>query len=107
MLCGGLIVLSFLIKFWRSKLSNSVTKSLTGGWSSAAFWFGIVGLVLVVSRVEMIQFVSMRAIWAIWTFVLGLYVFFQFVQFRRRHYTVVERAHVTDERDKYLPRKKK
>ncbi len=105
--CAALIVISFLIRFWRGRLTNAVTKNLSRTWSATVFWFGIVGLILTVSRVETIQFVSMRALWALWVLLLAVIIFFQFIQFRRRHYTVIERAQVVDERDRYLPRKKK
>ncbi len=100
------IISSFFISYFRSKFQNQVTRHLTASWASAFFWFGITALVLIVSRVETIQFLSMRAAWVLWFSVLVLYVVFQFFQFRRRHYTVLERTHVIDERDKYLPRKK-
>lgn len=71
-----------------------------------SFWFGIVGAILVASRVEMIQFMAMRLMWALWLLCLVLYAFIQFVQFRRKHYTVMQRTQVVDERDKYLPQSK-
>ncbi len=48
--CGGLILISFIMKRWRKKLRNSQTKKLSRSWPSAALWFGIVGLLLGVSR---------------------------------------------------------
>lgn len=104
--CMAFIVLSFAIRYWRKSLKNPITKNLSRSWSSAAFWFGIVGIVFVASRVEMIQFLAMRAMWALWVLALGLYGFFQFAQFRRRHYTVMQRTQVVDEREKYLPKAK-
>jgi hypothetical protein len=71
------------------------------------FWFCIVALLLVVSRVEMIQFLAMRAALALWFVLAVLYVVFQIFQFRRRHYTVMDRVQVVDERDKYLPKRKR
>ena len=105
-LCAALIIASFVIGYARRKLKNPLTKNLTKSWSSAAFWFGLVGIFFVLSRVEMIQFLSMRALWALWVLCIGLYIFFQFIQFRRRHYTVMQRTQVIDERDKYLPKSK-
>ncbi len=102
--CAFLIVLSFAIRYWRRGIKNPITKNLSKSWSAASFWFGIVGIIFVASRVEMIQFLAMRALWALWILCIGLYVFFQFIQFRRRHYTVMQRTQVTDERDKYLPK---
>lgn len=104
--CLVLIVGSFLIRFWRRRLKNPKTRSLSSSWSSASFWFGLVALILVVSRVELIQFMSMRLLWAFWFLAAGLYVFFQILQFTKRHYTVLARTTVLDEREKYLPRRK-
>lgn len=104
---GALIVLSFLIRFWRSRLTNAVTKKLSRSWSSASLWFGIVGLVLVVSRVEKIQFIAMRFLWVIWAILLLLAVVLQYRIFRMRHYEVMPRAGKVDPRDHYLPGKKK
>jgi hypothetical protein len=105
-LCGALIVLSFIIRFWRSRLKNTVTRNLSSSWSRATFWFGVVAIILIVSRVEEIQFMAMRLTWALWFGALFLYLLFQFFQFRRRHYTLLERVQVVDERDKYLPHNK-
>lgn len=104
--CLGFVIVSFAISFWRRRLTNPVTKNLSKSWSSASFWFGVVGAVFVASRVEMIQFLAMRALWALWLLSLVLYVVFQVLSFRRRHYTVMERTQVVDERDKYLPKSK-
>ena len=104
--CGALVLLSFVLRFWRSQVSNLVTRSLTASWSSASFWSGVVGLLFVVSRVETIQFLSMRILWALWMLSIALYLFFQCTQFRRKHYVVIERAQIVDEREKYLPKKR-
>jgi ABC-type bacteriocin/lantibiotic exporter with double-glycine peptidase domain len=48
----------------------------------------------------------MRLLWVLWVALAALYVFFQVLQFTRRHYTVAARTVVLDERAKYLPRKK-
>jgi hypothetical protein len=104
--CAALVVLSFAINFWRRGLQNAITKKLSVGWSRAAFWFGLTGAFLAACRVEGIQFLAMRAVFALWILSGILYVVFQIVNFRRRHYTVLERTQVVDERDKYLPRRK-
>ncbi len=105
-ICAAFVVLSFAISFWRRSVQNPITRKLSSGWSRAAFWFGIVGLVMAISRVETIQFLEMRLLWVLWFLSLIAYIVFQFVQFRRRHYTVLGRVQVSDDRDKYLPRKK-
>lgn len=104
--CFALVIVSFGIRYWRRVLRNPVTKKLSTSWSSASFWFGAVGMVLVVCRVEAIQFLAMRALWGMWLLAGVLYVIVQVISFRRRHYTVLEKMQVVDERDKYLPRKK-
>jgi hypothetical protein len=48
----------------------------------------------------------MRLLWAFWFLAFLLYVVLQFLSFRRRHYTVMERTTVIDEREKYLPKRK-
>lgn len=104
--CAAFVILSFILGYWRRKVKNPITKNLSRSWSSASFWFGIVGAILVASRVEMIQFMAMRLMWALWLLCLVLYVLVQIVQFRRKHYTVMQRTQVVDERDKYLPKSK-
>lgn len=104
--CLALVILSFAVGFWRKTLKNPVTKNLSATWGSALFWFGLTAAFFVVCRVETIQFLSMRALWLVWAFFAALYVLFQILNFRRRHYTVLERTKVVDERDKYLPKRK-
>lgn len=104
--CGLLVLLSFLIRWWRSSVKNHPTLQLSRGWPRTSFWLGFVGLFLIISRVEMIQFIEMRALWVVWFLSLSLYVLSQVLKFRHRHYTVVASPRVVDERDKYLPRRK-
>ncbi len=105
--CVLLIALSFVLKYYRSRVKNPVTRKLSASWSGAAMTFGVIALVLTVSRVETIQFVSMRALWVVWALSLALYVALQFMAFRNRHYVVMEKRSTFDGRDKYLPRKKR
>ncbi|MDD5055133.1 MAG: hypothetical protein PHZ00_02585 [Candidatus Peribacteraceae bacterium] len=104
--CVLMLLASFVLAFWRSRLSNPMTRILSKSWPSAAFWFGITGVAFVVSREATIQFLSMRVLWLVWLVILALFAFIQFLSFRRRHYTVVANKRVVDEREKYLPRKK-
>lgn len=106
-LCGALIIASILIRFWRSRLTNPVTKKLSRSWGPAAFWFGIVGLVLIVCRVEQIQFLAMRFTWVLWFAVFAVYVIIQIRLFRMRHYEVLPKVRYEDPLEKYLPKKKK
>lgn len=105
-LCGGLILLSFALSFWRKRVRDSVAKKLSRSWSSAAFWYGVVGLLLTVARVEGVSFLAMRVLWVLWGLALAFTVVWHVRQFRTRHYTVVPRAAVSDPRDPYLPHKK-
>ena len=106
--CGVLVVGSFAVRFWRSKLlQNSITKKLSKTWSPAMFWFGVVGLVLLISRVEKIQFIAMRFLWVLWVIAVLLYLFAQWKIFRSRHYAIIPTVKTGDPRDKYLPKRKK
>lgn len=106
LVCVALIGGSFAIRFWRQNLSNPITKKLSRSWSFTSFWFGVVGMMLIVCRVEQIQFLAMRLWWGVWIASLLLYVFFQLRQFRARHYEVLPRERAHDPRDQYLPGKK-
>jgi hypothetical protein len=106
-LCIALIVLSFVIRVWRRKMESPVTKKLSRSWSSACFWFGASGLVLVVCRVEQIQFLAMRLFWALWILGALVYAFFQVRQFRARYYRILPKEPTIDPRDRYLPGKRK
>lgn len=105
--CAVLVVLSFAVKYWRGRLKNAVTKKLSRAWSSISFWFGVVGLLLTVSRVEKIQFIAMRFLWVLWGMLFLLLIILQWRIFRMRHYAVLPRADVLDPRDRYLPGKKR
>lgn len=107
-ICILLIVAGVALRQWRRKLQNPVTKKLSRSWPAAAFWFGIVGLFLVVVRVEEISYVSMRFWWLVWAIILVVYLFIQAKLFRARHYRVLPREGVeADPMEKYLPKKKK
>ena len=107
-LCGGFIVLSFLLRLWRARLTNAITKKLSRAWSSISFWFGLVGLVLIVSRIEKIQFLAMRFLWVIWGVLLVLLIALQYRLFRMRHYEVMPRKIAQDNPGaKYLPNRKR
>ncbi|MBU0766576.1 hypothetical protein KKF55_02215 [Patescibacteria group bacterium] len=103
----GLITISFIVRIWRKRLSNSITKKLSRSWASAALWFGISALVLTVSRAEGISYVSMRLWWMVWALILAIYVVFQVKTFRTRHYKKIVTEIVDDPLKKYLPKKKR
>ncbi|TSC57431.1 MAG: hypothetical protein Greene041619_1163 [Candidatus Peregrinibacteria bacterium Greene0416_19] len=106
-LCGLLVAGSFAIRAWRGRLTNPVSKKLSRSWSSATFWFGVTGIVMVVSRVEGIQFLAMRFLWVLWFAALLLYAVLQIRLFRTRFYEVLPQAEAVDPREKYLPKRKK
>lgn len=106
--CSLMVASSFAIKHWRKSIHNAPTKKLSRSWPSATFWFGLIGLFLVVCRVEGISFVSMRVWWLLWLIALVLYIFIQLKMFKARHYNVVPKSKTeATQRDKYLPKKKK
>lgn len=107
LLCFALIAGSFVLKAWRKKTKNPVTRKLSASWPTACMWFGITGLVMVVARVESISYVSMRMWWAVWVVVAGLYVFAQYRLFKARHYEPVPGKKTEDPRQEFLPKKKK
>ena len=106
-LCGGLIVVSFGLRFWRKSLQNAMTKKLSRTWPAALLWLGIVGILLMVARVEQIQFFAMRFLWLLWAVAAALYLFIQLRLFRARHYQVMPRVTLNDPRAQYLPGRKK
>jgi Ca2+/Na+ antiporter len=103
----GLMLLAVIIKVLRARMRNSMTRSLSGSWSYASFWFGFTGLILVVSRGENILFLQMRILWIVWVLCMAVYIFFQVLSFRNRHYAVIKHPHRGQDHDPYLPRKKK
>lgn len=105
--CGVLICVSLGIRGWRKRMKNPVTRKLSASWASAALSFGVIGLLLVVSRVEGIQFLAMRFLWVLWVGFAVLFLVFQARQYRTRHYDVLPRISVNDPREKYLPGKRK
>lgn len=107
LLTVGMIVSSFVLSYWRKRQTNPITRKLSVSWSRAAFWFGLFGLVMVVSRVEDIQFIAMRFLWIVWAAFLMLYVVFQYKKWRMKHYEVLPSVSVVDPRDRYLPKKKR
>jgi len=108
LLCLAFIIASFAVRYWRTKQHNAPTKKLSRTWSSALFWLGLVGVFLVVCRVEEISFLSMRIWWLVWGIITVIYVFVQVKMFRMRHYQVLPMQKSPEEQhNKYLPKKKK
>ena len=105
--CSLLILFSIVFHIWRKRTQSGVLRKLSRSWSVASFWFGVTGLIMIVSRVEQIQYLSMRFLWVLWVALAALTFFVQVRFFRARYYEVVPQASVQDPRDPYLPRKKK
>ncbi len=106
-LCAGLIVASFVVRRWRRRLQNPVTKRLSRSWSSALFWFGLTSLFLIVARAEDVSFLSMRFLWVVWSLGAALFLFFQVKQFRMRHYEKLPTEIQEGPLEQYLPRRKR
>ena len=102
-LCVLLFASSFVLSLWRNNHPNSQTRKLSRSWPKAMRWFALIGLILVVSRVEEIQFLAMRALWALWVLLFLGYAAFEIWKFHRKHYTVVPSERVKDPRQAYLP----
>lgn len=89
---------------WRRKCADAVLRKLTRSFPSAFLWFGVLGIILVVARVEYIQFVAMRFWWLIWGLAFLLYGVFQYRTLRQRYYRVIPQGRAEDPREKYLPK---
>lgn len=105
--CVGLIVASFAIRFWRSRMKSSLLRKLSSSWSTTCVWFGLTGLVLIVARAEGIQYVAMRFWWVVWGLAGLAFILLQLKIFRARHYQVIPTVKAEDPRDPYLPRAKR
>ncbi len=106
--CCILVIGSFAVRYWRKTLSNPITKKLSRSYGTAMLWLGIVGLFLIICRVEGISYLSMRLWWGVWIFVAAAYTAIQIKIFRTKHYEILPRETVReDPNEKYLPKKKK
>ena len=105
--CVLLILAAVAVKMWRGKQPDQMLRRLSRSWSSALLWFGVVGLVLTVARVEGIQYIAMRFWWVIWALAAAFFLYIQVRTFRMRYYQVLPTHVAHDPRDKYLPRKKR
>ncbi len=106
LLCVGLIAGAVVLRFLRRNAGASF-KKLSKSWPAAATWFGIIGLVLIVSRVEGIQYIAMRFWWLVWGLAALAYAVLQVRLFRAKHYEIIPTARAVDPRDQYLPQAKK
>lgn len=106
-ICIVLMLAALGLSYWRKNMASGPMRKISKSWASAAFWFGLTGAILVVSRIEEIQFISMRFIWVLWTAALVWYIVWQFRNYRLRYYEVLPSTPIIDPRSKYLPKKKK
>lgn len=104
--CLLLFLGSFAVSSWRKKHPNGITRKLAKSWSPAMRWLAVIGIILIVSRVEDIQFVAMRFLWALWALGAFLFALLQVWLWKKKHYTIVPTDRSEDPREKYLPRKK-
>lgn len=102
-----LVVASLGLRAWRAGASDHRLKKISASWQSAAMWFGLTLLFLVVCRVENIQFLAMRVLVYVWALCLVLYVLWQVKRFRSKYFQVLPREQAEDARDKYLPKKRR
>jgi hypothetical protein len=100
------IGVSVYLRKRRGGYVQPLLKKLSRTWPTVTLVFGIVGVVLVVCRVEGIQIFAMRFLWVLWFALLGVYAYLQRRIFRSRYYEVLPRQTVVDPRDKYLPGRK-
>ncbi len=105
--CLALIAAALVLSFLRKRSRDASFRKLSRTWATASFWFGLIGLLLVVARVEQIQFVAMRVWWLLWLLFFAAYLFFQIRLWRTRHFTVLPRERVDDPRTQYLPKQKR
>lgn len=103
----ALIIGSFFLSRWRQKLTNQSLKKVSRSWSTASVWFGLIGLLLTISRVEQIQFLAMRFLWALWIVAAVVYVLLQIRIVHMRTYEVLPTVKSEDPRSKYLPKRKR
>ncbi len=99
----ALVVVSLLVRAWRSSMEDHRLKKLSAAWQSASLWFGVVLLFLVVCRVESIQFLAMRSLIIVWFVALLGYVLWQINRYRTQYFKILPRSGAEDARKKYLP----
>lgn len=105
--CGLLLLSSLMFRVMRARSRSGSFRRLTSSWARAALWFGVVGLLLVVARVEGIQYVSMRFWWIVFGGSAAGYVFVQWRRAQCLLYEVIPSVQSQDLREKYLPRRKR
>lgn len=106
-LCIGMVIASFAVSYWRKHKASQPLRKVSKSWPVMLFWFGLVGAVLLVARIEQIQFIAMRFLWVVWLALLLLIAYLQVRIYRNRYYEVLPMAKVSDPRSKYLPKRKR
>lgn len=104
--CGVLLLLSLVLRILRKRAHSWSIRRFAQSFDRVTLWFGIVGLLLVVARVEGMQYLAMRFWWVVWG---GSLLSCSVVQLRRLRflgYEVISSAAPPDPREKYLPRRK-
>lgn len=104
---GLLLLASVSLRLLRARSHSGSFRRLAQGWSRAALWFGVVGLLLVVVRAEEIQYLAMRFWWVVWGVSAACYMFLQWRRTQCLWYELIPSAPVGDPREKYLPHRKR
>lgn len=107
LLCIALVIAAIVLPRLRHRWQNPQLKKVSRSWATACAWFGGIGLVLVICRVEEIQYLSMRFLWVLWGVMLAAYLAFQVRNYRSRYYEIIPNNAVQDARQQYLPKRKK
>ena len=107
LVCGILLLLSLVLRILRARSRSGSFRRLSHGWARAVLWFSLVGLFLVVARVEEVQYVAMRFWWIVWGGSAAGYVFLQWRRTQRLWYEVIPSTPAQDFREKYLPHTKR
>lgn len=76
-------------------------------WGTLLFVFGVIGVMLGVSRAENIVFLAMPFLQILWALLLAVSSVIHLSLLRKRSYTILPSARVVDPRDEYLPKKRR
>ncbi len=101
-----LFVCAFFVGRVRNGLSGTM-KKVSKSWGPLLCVFGVIGVILAVSRAEGITYFSMPFLAFLWALLLIVIFMLQFLLYRRRAYVILPQQRVEDPREKYLPKPKR
>lgn len=107
LVCGLFLLSSLMVRRMHARSHSGPFRRLTQGWARAFWWFGVLGLLLVVARAEEIQYVAMRFWWIVLGVSVVAYGAWQCRRARTLWYEVIPSAALPDSREKYLPHRKR